>query len=87
MPSQAADSVPISTMKPVRPSERCGVSSAWKKGSSGAMFVSLMGLDYRGAMKEPKQKSTAKSGPRDSCQCEEPAAPEAALLALHAGRD
>src|SRR5918994_1465248 len=67
--SQPNISAPISTMKPVRPSERCGVSSALKNGSSGeAAFVSLMPTEYRGRMKKPKAKNepaaAAKARPR-----------------------
>src|SRR5690242_16754061 len=59
--SQPNSSAPISTAKPLRPSERCGVSRAWKKGSSAAAFVSLMRDNYRGAMEKPKRKSAASS--------------------------
>src|ERR1700754_5129466 len=59
--------------KPVRPRDRCGVSNAWKNGSSASneAFVSLMAGYYRKGMTNPKSKnpSTAKnelpSGRRD----------------------
>src|SRR6185312_6553421 len=53
----------IISMKPVRPSERCGVSSARKNGSSAwneapgrEAFVSLMSTYYRKKMATPKIK-------------------------------
>jgi hypothetical protein len=49
---------PITSMKPVRPSERCGVRSAWKNGSSGA-FVSAMEANYREEMAKSKTKIDA----------------------------
>src|SRR4051812_44849939 len=61
--SQPKISVPMRTVKPVRPSERCGVSSALKNGSSaaGGRFVSSMNADYRRTMQKPKTKNEAKN--------------------------
>src|SRR5690606_24184142 len=60
--AQPNSSAPISTAKPVRPSDRCGVSRAWKNGASAfAAFVSLMSDNYRGLMEKPRRKTAAAS--------------------------
>src|SRR5690606_16356160 len=46
-------------MKPVRPSDLCGVRRAWKNGSSAVTFVSLMTGNYRETMQKPKRKTAA----------------------------
>ena len=87
-PASRSTSVPIRIVKPVRPSERCGVSSALKNGSSaaGRRFVSSMAGDYRRAMQKPKTKNAALAAKTQRRQRQAAAAPGAALFAVHGGR-